>query len=552
VPSRSASCARSALLHMLRPSSSGSTPGTGGSVGGGFATRGRAFLTRSRSLSASSPAGPLAARLRALREAPPTPPSKRTLALAPPTPTSDSSSLQQQQQQLQPDPSPQPQPLLLGRRGPEHIIVKEADFKRCGHDLAQLRAHDVRRRSCVEDGGEQSAVDAMSPAPSFKTAYARKCRQSDGDVRDPWESLQNPEFLRATCENDLVLNQVWESAAPKLYKTVGLTDEEKQQATSAPRLQGTSSSRRRKSVVVDHLQVDSLSRSGRKQGRPSSSSSSSSRASRVQQQQQRAGPRIVEVDAGEHDVDVAGGGDDPDAVDQLPGSRAVRDAIKAERHGLRPLAADRFHFGLEARAAWLVLEPSSGEVAAYPKAVAERLEAAYQVRASVPLVGLGKGVNNVVVTFCPGNRTFGFEESSTSAAHVAREVLRLSVPVMQLEFEVAVARRGRRWSFARQIPPSLAVNKTSGEELSGPLSPAALRSGGLVGGGDAAGGVRSDSSEAATAAPPEASRSAAAIEGRKVVLVLGEVVEPQRLPPSSDRQQRVVTTFLNTGTELWG
>lgn len=352
-------------------------------------------------------------------------------------------------------PSSIPQPPLSGGccHSPEQIVVKEADFHRCGNNLKQLRERDVRRLSSESAETEQCEA---SPALSFKSAFARRCRQLPSDLRDPWKDLGNPEFHRARCEADMVLNQVWESTLPKAKSAAGSKEEEK----------CLSPWRRRKggSNILSHVAAEGIM------------------------------PRTRNLE----DCDISEGGGLEEA-DELPGSAAVREATKAQQHGIRALEC-RLHYDSNPRAAWLALDTKTGEVQLYQRAVAERIEAAHRQRASVPLVGLGLEVDSAIVTFGQGDRVFAKE---TSLSGIEREVRRIAVPGTMLEVNVNIAREGETWRF-----------------------------------------LRDQDAQASTL-------QGVVIESRRVVLSPTEVIEPPpKLPTLMDRYRKV--TYLNFGTELWG
>jgi len=87
------------------------------------------------------------------------------------------------------------------------IVVREADFRRYGHDLKKLRQCQVPKW--------------REPAKllSKQERYELACR-SQTEFRDPWDGLGNPEALRPSAEGDLTLNQLWAPPPPNSAKSV--------------------------------------------------------------------------------------------------------------------------------------------------------------------------------------------------------------------------------------------------------------------------------------------------------------------------------------------
>lgn len=350
------------------------------------------------------------------------------------------------------------------RPSQEQIVVTEADFLRCGNDLKQLRQFDLRRGLTDESLDSASDQPPGAPPMSFKMAFERECRQALDDVRDPWKGLKNPELARPKCEADMVLNQVWETALSESAKVV-------------PDAEGE---------VADGVGQEKRLLRRRRTAKDAGVSHEGSSAVEVSK------PRTACLE----DFDIPEG-DDPDAA--MPGSWAIREATRAQRHGLRALEG-QLHYDSEPRAAWLALDVKRGEVQPYEHRVAERLEAAHHTRASVPLVGLGKDVDAAIVTFGEGaDRVFGTE---TSESGRERDIQRIPVPATVSGVDVRVVKEGSNWRF---------LQDRGAQEASVPKG--------------------------------------ATVESRRVPLASTEVVERFELPTLMDRHRK--TYFLNIGSELF-
>mmetsp|Transcript_21907 Transcript_21907/g.46559 ORF Transcript_21907/g.46559 Transcript_21907/m.46559 type:complete len:309 (-) Transcript_21907:34-960(-) len=88
-----------------------------------------------------------------------------------------------------------------GRRF-ERIRVSEADFRRYGGNLEQLRRRQV------------PPIADQDPELSYREAFELSCRQRV-EPRDPWLSVPNAEAVRPAYEQDLILNQIIPCTPPK-------------------------------------------------------------------------------------------------------------------------------------------------------------------------------------------------------------------------------------------------------------------------------------------------------------------------------------------------
>lgn len=348
-------------------------------------------------------------------------------------------------------------PPVPGRRL-EQITVTERDLRRCGGNLRLLRECDrtpSRERPLSEgaDGGA-AANSGERLDLSFKSAFAQRCR-SDGGLRDPWKDLKNPEDARNHNEADLIINQVWFKALSprKIEREPG--NEDAAQRTrkgnsplfarrscsestraSSPDVstaslngwritgsRGRRSSRRRygegrpasASEALPSLGIPGRSASrdcpGYDELSPGSSSSGSHGSSKSGQSKYESRIRLLAED------ELADGSD-------LSGSGSMYMAARAQRPFERPLD----DVWVEPRALWVVLDPDSGEVTAYPPAVAARMEAAHcHGRGSVPLAGLGPEYEGIIIHFGGGVKHEGPCERSLQNGR--RDIRRLEVKV---------------------------------------------------------------------------------------------------------------------------
>lgn len=88
--------------------------------------------------------------------------------------------------------------------GCEEILVREADFRRCGRRLTLLRQCQLAK---IPPSAEEARHEMEL---SFKSAFMKKCLSQDEHRIDPWRDYGNPDqYRREVYEGDLVLNQVW-------------------------------------------------------------------------------------------------------------------------------------------------------------------------------------------------------------------------------------------------------------------------------------------------------------------------------------------------------
>lgn len=390
----------------------------------------------------------------------------------------------------------------------EQIVVKEADLRRCGHDLKLLRKYQLRPRS------EEPAPPNAELEMSFKSAFAQRCRMGQ-ELRDPWEGMKNPEYTRGHSEQDLVLNQVWVETLPsqrprisdaattaELDSPAGERNCSDSARTSSsapagltPKYDGARSRRSRRSCPQIRCRSEGV-RHAPSSSEPSPTATARSDGARreLRRPKSEVRSRIQPLESLEDEEEYGG----------ATGSAAVQAAAREQRYGLRHLEG-HLHYDSLPRAAWIFLHPKTGEVDFYHRAASERLEEAYRDRrASVPLAGLGRDIDNAIVLF---NDDDGARMVEKSLRGRQRDVQRIQVPGDMTDGRVYVTQASGVWRFVRE--------------------------------------------EIATAAIREHA-DASGVEERKLHLYGHEVVaSPIKLPPvNPDRR----TYFLNIGAEsadLW-
>lgn len=260
--------------------------------------------------------------------------------------------------------------------GCEQITITEEDLWRYGHDRKKLRQCQLRPVETDALGRKEQKT------LSFKSSFRQKCL-SETALLNPWEKMQNPEMSRLPSEGDLFINQVWEE---NLRPTrLGLP------RLDVPPSNGSSSAR---SVSTRASSTDFTGRllpspSGSTQRRSRRRSSSRSVLTEPDSTSRPSSGKVLHLSASEGALTL-----NSTVVDRIqpidesefqsmdpasndPAQRPIDDEWLARRRS-RP------------RALWISVDPSSGHVTVFPKAVATRLEAAHLDRSSVPLAGLGE------------------------------------------------------------------------------------------------------------------------------------------------------------------
>lgn len=365
------------------------------------------------------------------------------------------------------------------------IVVRESDLRKYGNDIRKLNKAQVRPPS------PGSVSVATNLDMSFKSAFALRCRDGS-ELRDPWQGMKNPEFSREQSEQDLVLNQVWINAMParkKLYDLEVAVDEAGPFGTprSPPRLDadmvpsppsassaGATTRRRTRRTTLTacnnchHRSCPSCAMKagqgypavgsdrpwarGTAMGRSRTVGSASPRDQKLKKTPVES--RIKNIE------DVFGAEDDE--AESLFGSMAVRAATKMQKANIRKIS-DRLYYDEIPRAAWLAINPETGDVTFYHRDVAQRLESAYRTgRQSVPLEGLGQDVDGTIVTF-PAEKAGG-RALETSLKGKCRELVRMGVPGTTRDLLVATVREGGVWRFASEGDREHAIRSAAEED----------------------------------------------------------------------------------------
>mmetsp|Transcript_100784 Transcript_100784/g.285700 ORF Transcript_100784/g.285700 Transcript_100784/m.285700 type:complete len:586 (-) Transcript_100784:132-1889(-) len=393
--------------------------------------------------------------------------------------------------QIKPE-TPTRRPPIPGRAR-EHITVRETDFRRHGDDLRTLRELGVRSPP-AGTAAQNQRLDL-----SFKSAFVQKCRSSSADTRDPWKGLANPEIHRDHNEQDQIMNQVWlNTLEPRRIEAD--PDEGRQRPRPFPsplqRVRGNlprmrsadtlnpnrgvrlspaaaqgSETARSSSVDPGAMSPWSPStswfpgrraRSSRSMARPSSlpafqpaggASARDRSGSRGRQMPDddgagQAPKKSAKVVENRIQVVESPPGGEEDEENRPKGSHRVQSAIKNECRWLRRLEE-------QPRIVWLALDQETGELQAYPKAVAARIESAYcNRRASVPLNGLGiEHLEDSIVRFGGGPSSEGTFQIGLRAGK--QDVRRVEVSSEVSEVSMNVTRE-EVWRFADDAAPGSA------------------------------------------------------------------------------------------------
>jgi len=323
----------------------------------------------------------------------------------------------------------------------EVISVTEKDLRRCGNNLRLLReCHEkMRLQREKEPNCENSAL-------SFRSAFAQLCR-SNVDAHDPWKDLENPEVTRELREADFILNQVWTEALPR-HKNTGFDPRTKDELLPAS-ARGCSSSVSTRASSADaapspgqkhtrlvHLASGEGRRKASRRCRNSSvpprrdlaAARRSSSVNRSLTPSCESKSQLSSHDLGQptsfagqaacckEDSAVASGS----VVDRIrlrspspatahdfeeacTGSLQVREATRMQQGFTQKLDENRLVSSMPG-VAWLFVNPLTGEVSSYPKAVVTRVEAAHRLgRTNVPLVGTGGDFEGAIIQFSDGS-----------------------------------------------------------------------------------------------------------------------------------------------------
>lgn len=407
----------------------------------------------------------------------------------------------------------------------EQIVVTERDLKLYGGDLRKLREVCIQRPASSEV--TQKLQEETPLDLSFKTAFDMKCREGGPDDRDPWKDVANPEEVRETSVQDLVLNQVWVKAMePRKVTGEELELEAARNARgfgSPPEMRVRNFTAATRASSFDSSYMSSWAQE-------SSEASAERRVPRRLSQKGLLPPRSTSLTVNPHQVKEhlklalehfskatllpAVGVVDP------PGSRDRRkrrnhgytDRSKSRGHDdrgpdgkvlsakyvspIRPLDIDetprqtegqtplaqrsaaKFLASAqkrgETRSVWLSMEPTSGDIHPFPRAVGSRLEAAYlNGRGSVPLAGLGEDLDGTIVFFAVNDKEAHVMKTLDGKEfHVRRE----EVTAYSLEVTVNVVAPSddvEEWRFAHRNDTNTERFKLElfGTELVAPPSP---------------------------------------------------------------------------------
>lgn len=267
----------------------------------------------------------------------------------------------------------------------EKIVVREADLRRWGNDIKKLRQCQLSPYS----NESMSMSRPQDQNVSFKSAFQQKCL-SETSLRNPWEELENPEISRMPNEGDLTVNQVWVGHLQNKKLNSPLLGLVSPSGSHRARSASTTASSEDASAYHDVSVPGSRHRRARR--RSSSRSDATKLGSSLRQ----------------HSGDVAATDGDPPHSTVASRIRLLDDhefvsldsiADTPERHQRK---LDDWLVRKHARphALWVVIDPNSGHVHVFPKAVAVRLESAHLDRASVPLAGLGEAAfDGSIVSF---------------------------------------------------------------------------------------------------------------------------------------------------------
>lgn len=404
----------------------------------------------------------------------------------------------------------------------EQIVVTERDLKLYGGDLRKLREVCIQRP--VSSEVTQKLQDETRLDLSFKTAFDMKCREGGPDDRDPWKDVANPEEVRETSVQDLVLNQVW----VKAMEPRKLTGEELElEAARNARGFGSPPETRVRNFTASTRASSFDSSYMSSWAQESSEAYAERRVPRRLSQKGLLPPRSTSLTVNPHQVkehlklalehfskatllpavgvadqhrrtrrnhgytdrSKSRGHDDrgsdgkvlstkyvspirPLDLDETP-HHSEDQTPQAQRSAAKFLASAQRRG--ETRSVWLSMEPTSGDIHPFPRAVGSRLEAAYlNGRGSVPLAGLGEDLDGTIVFFAVN----GDKEAHVMKTLDGKEfhVRREEVTAYSLEVNVNVVGPSddvEEWRFANRSDTNTARFKLElfGTELVAPPSP---------------------------------------------------------------------------------
>jgi len=234
-------------------------------------------------------------------------------------------------------------------------------------------------------------------------------------------------------------------------------------------------------------------------------------------------------------------GDEDEDLEGLVGSLAVRSAARAQRSGLRQLSG-QLHYDEVPRSAWLSLDPHSGEAQFYHRTAAERIEAAFRSgRASVPLAGLGKELDNATIKFSRGEEAAKIVETSLKGG--TRDVMRIAVPGSMMQAIVSVTKQDGQWRLLSEKEKTTLLERITEEFLSKKNKQKKAENE-----QDEEDDDDEDDSEQIDAELEDL--KASIVEERRLVFTGNEIVSGENKLPPVNRNQR--TYFINAAaSEYW-
>lgn len=279
----------------------------------------------------------------------------------------------------------------------EQIVVRECDLKRCGSDLARLRACGIIAEKHVPPMHVRPITPpAEEEELTFKSAYDLNCRKVAA-IRDPWKDLENPEKTRKPNDMDYVINEVW------VPSTAG---------TSRPMLdtdQGRKISKQKtvRATSADHTGVVVPTFIGRYRDVTAEREFRHNRRKRHSITEPSFSLQFENASVGAQHPQPVQNRIQPTSVETINeqdapsvGSYIVRTSTKEQAAHLRKISPVDLWRKDGPDGVWVALDAKSGALVPYSSSAAERLDEASRAgRTNVPLAGLGPSYENIIVNF---------------------------------------------------------------------------------------------------------------------------------------------------------